>query len=236
VEKILVKIIYDNCKGDQNLQEGWGFSALIEANDRKILFDTGNNQEAFFSNVEKMNINLEEVTEVMFSHKHADHTTGCMEILGKLQKNCTVYLPKGFPSKKIPSDLNTQKVNAFLEIKRDIFSLVLRAGFFLYEQILLLQIEKGLVAVTGCAHPGIVNILKAAQKRLQKPDYFVLGGFHLFRKSCSISEDIVKQFQSLGVKKVAPCHCSGEKTIELFEHAYQQNFYKIGTGSIIEIT
>lgn len=234
MKKVLAKIIYDNRTTSPNLQEGWGFSALIETAERKILFDTGHNQEVFFSNVEKMQIHLDEITDVIFSHKHVDHITGCLEILGKL-RNCDVYLPPGFPSKKIPKELKIQTVRDFLEIRRDTFSLVLRAGFFLYEQMLLLQIEKGLVVVTGCAHPGIINILKAAQNKLQKPLYFVLGGFHLFRKNCSTREEIVRQFQALEVKNVAPCHCSGDEIIEIFEHVYNKNFYKVGAGSIIEI-
>lgn len=235
MRKVIVKVIYDNRKENQELREGWGFSALIEANDRKILFDTGNDQEDFLSNAEKMHIPLAEITDVMFSHVHKDHTTGSLEILGRLHKNCSVYLPKGFPSKKIPRELHIQQVKDFQEIKKDIFSLVLKAGFFLYEQILILQMEKGLVAITGCAHPGIVNILKAAQDQLQKPIYFVLGGFHLFRKSSSFNEEVVKQFQTLGVKNVAPCHCTGDTTIALFEQAYLEHFHKMGAGSIIEI-
>jgi len=236
MEKTKITILYDNCKENRELQEGWGFSALVETSHRKILFDTGNDRDAFFSNIEKLGIDCGEITDVVFSHKHSDHVAGCKEILEKMRQDCRVYLPKGFPSKRVPSHLQIQKVSDFQEIDDNLFSLVLKGGIFLYEQSLILQTEKGLIIMTGCAHPGITNILEAAQKRLKAPLYLVLGGFHLFRKNGRSVEGVVRQFQSLGVSKVAPCHCSGERAIKKFQEAYQHDFYTIGTGSVLTIS
>lgn len=230
---MIIKVIYDNCKESQDLQEGWGFSALIEISDRKILFDTGNDQKVFFSNAKKMKISLAEVTDVVFSHKHKDHVTGCKEILENLKENSRVYVPKGFPIKKIPSHLQLQKVEDFVEIDENIFSMVLKGGLFLYEQFLILQTQKGLVIITGCAHPGIITIIKAAQKKMKKTIYFVLGGFHLFNKNAQFTKQIVSEFESLQVEKVAPCHCSGEKTIKQFQEVYKDCFYKVGAGTVL---
>ncbi len=236
MKKTTIKIIYDNCKQNIELQEDWGFSALIEHNHRKILFDTGNNQEIFFSNLGKMGIHLEEITDVIFSHKHKDHITGCKDILEQLQKNSRVYLPKGFPLKKVPQQhLQIQMVTNFIEIDKNIYAMPLKGGFFLNEQCLILDTEKGLVVVTGCAHPGIINIVEAAKKRLNKRIYLLLGGFHLFRKSCHRIDEIVDKMKLLQVEKVAPCHCSGQQAIQQFEKVYNTNFYNVGVGSIITI-
>jgi 7,8-dihydropterin-6-yl-methyl-4-(beta-D-ribofuranosyl)aminobenzene 5'-phosphate synthase len=113
---------------------------------------------------------------------------------------------------------------------------VFRGGFFLKEQALILQMEKGLVVVTGCAHPGIVQILTTAQELLKRPLYFVLGGFHLFRTTCNTVKNVVGAFQTLQVKQVAPCHCSGASAMAQFQEAYQDSFYKIGTGTVLKIT
>ena len=135
-KEITIKIIYDNCKENNDLQEGWGFSALIEIGHRKMLFDTGNDRNVFFPNLEKMGIDYREITDVIFSHKHDDHVAGCEEILKKLRQDCRVYLPKGFPSKKVPKNLQMQKVADFIEIEKDVFSIVLKGGIFLCEQSL----------------------------------------------------------------------------------------------------
>lgn len=236
MKQTIIKIIYDNCKVCPELQEDWGFSALIEMEDRKILFDTGNDPKIFFSNLEKMNIRLEEITDVVFSHKHKDHIAGCKEILEKLPENSRVYLPKGFPLRKIPKEnLQIKIVTDFLEIDKDLSSISLKGGFFWQEQSLIVQTEKGLVIVTGCAHPGIINIIEAAMKGLNKPVYLLLGGFHLFRKSCRFVDEIVHKVKSLQVENVAPCHCSGQHAILQFQKAYGNNFYMVGVGTTISI-
>lgn len=236
VNKIIITVIYDNCKENRDLQEGWGFSALVETGQRKILFDTGNERDVFFSNAEKLGIDCGAITDVVFSHKHGDHIAGCKEILGKMRDGCKVYLPKGFPFKLVPKNLQIQEVSDFQQIEKKVFSMVLKGGIFLYEQSLILQTEKGLIIITGCAHPGITNILESAQKRLKAPLYLVLGGFHLFRKSGRSIEKIVNKFQALGVSRVAPCHCSGGRAIKKFQEVYQHDFCKIGTGSILVIS
>lgn len=235
MNELTIKILYDNCKEASDLQEGWGFSAVIKTQEHNILFDTGNDQKAFFSNSEKMQLSLEDITEVFFSHKHNDHITGCTEILSRLKDLTPVYIPKGFPAQKIPQNLNVQTVKGLTQIDKGVFSLVLRSGLFLHEQALILETDKGLVIITGCAHPGITTIVETAQKNLKRPVYLVVGGFHLFKKSCSFVNNIIDTFHSLGVKKVAPCHCSGEKAIKQFEKAYDRSFYKIGTGTILTI-
>jgi 7,8-dihydropterin-6-yl-methyl-4-(beta-D-ribofuranosyl)aminobenzene 5'-phosphate synthase len=235
MDGITIKLIYDNCCEDRRLQAGWGFSCLIQMSKHTILFDTGDDTGAFFSNAEKMDVNLDEITEVVFSHKHDDHTTGSYEILEKLQETVQIYVPKGFPLQKIPPYLQVETVVNFTQIDKEIFSMVLRGGLFLFEQVLVLNREKGLVVITGCAHPGIVTILKTVQKKFQKPIHFVLGGFHLFKKSDRVIEKIVSEFQFLKVEKVAPCHCSGSRTSYLFQEAFQDSFCKIGTGSILNI-
>lgn len=47
-----------------------------------------------------------------------------------------------------------------------VYSFVLKGGFFLYEQTLVIETAKGLVVITSCAHPGIVPILKEAGSTL----------------------------------------------------------------------
>lgn len=111
----------------------------------------------------------------------------------------------------------------------------MKGGFRLYEQALLLKTKKGLIVITGCAHPGIVHLLEVAKARLGQPIHLVLGGFHLFRNSMSQIDEIVHKFEILQVEMAAPCHCSGELAIQRFQHAFQDRFHKIGTGTVLTI-
>lgn len=235
---VKITILYDNRCDNTHLQEGWGFSALIEYNECKILFDTGGDVSAFSSNIEKLQLSYNEVTHLLFSHRHWDHIAGFKKIIKELNKDTALYVPKRFPwlllQKASSSRLKKIKVvRSFEEIAPNIYSLVLKGGFLLYEQVLVLRTPKGLGIITGCAHPGIVQILKAAQDHLQSNIYFVLGGFHQLFTPAKQSADIVKQFQVMNVQKVAPCHCSGDHLIRQFQDAFRSNFSKIGTGTIL---
>lgn len=234
---VKITILYDNRCDNCALQEGWGFSAFIEYDGLRILFDTGGEAEALVSNVDKMSLPFKEVTHLLFSHRHWDHIAGFKEIIRKISPETELYVPRTFPWMLVrwgSSCLKKAKVvRSFETIAPNVYSLVLRGGFWLYEQALILKTSEGLGIITGCAHPGIIQILKAAREHLQTDISFVLGGFHQLFSPAEQSANIVKQFQMMKVQKVAPCHCSGDHLIRQFQEAYGSNFFKIGTGTIL---
>ncbi len=58
----------------------WGFSALVEADGRKILFDTGFRPQTVLHNAAVLGIDLSAVTDVVLSHNHGDHTGGLLTL------------------------------------------------------------------------------------------------------------------------------------------------------------
>jgi 7,8-dihydropterin-6-yl-methyl-4-(beta-D-ribofuranosyl)aminobenzene 5'-phosphate synthase len=58
----------------------WGFAALVEVDGRRILFDTGGNEDTVARNLKALRLDLGGVEQVIFSHNHADHTTGLMPL------------------------------------------------------------------------------------------------------------------------------------------------------------
>jgi len=81
-----------------------------------------------------------------------------------------------------------------------------------------------------------VNILKKAKEMFPDENvYLVLGGFYLFGASDSELKTIIDDFKKLGVQRVVPCHCSGDKCRELFKKEYKENFIENGVGKIIKI-
>ncbi|MDP2054369.1 MAG: MBL fold metallo-hydrolase, partial [Acidobacteriota bacterium] len=58
----------------------WGFAALVEADGRRILIDTGARPETVLRNVEEMRVDLSNVTDVVLTHNHADHTGGLLAL------------------------------------------------------------------------------------------------------------------------------------------------------------
>ncbi len=234
-------VIYDNAKDNETLQEGFGFSCLIEFGNTKILFDTGGSRTRFFANINKLGIDLKSVTHIVFSHKHFDHIAGFEEILN-IVSNAQVYLPSDFPDslvQQVPSNIDAKRINSFTEITKDVYSLPLlgkHLSISIHEQSLVFNTQKGLIILTGCGHPGIVHIVKMAQERFPTQKVLlVMGGFHLYQSWRFTSARVVRQIKELGVEKVAPCHCSGKMASKQFQKRYGENFIKVGTGTILEL-
>jgi arylsulfatase A-like enzyme/metal-dependent hydrolase (beta-lactamase superfamily II) len=58
----------------------WGFAALVTADGRRLLFDTGARPETVLHNARELKIELSGVTEVILSHHHGDHTGGLVTL------------------------------------------------------------------------------------------------------------------------------------------------------------
>jgi 7,8-dihydropterin-6-yl-methyl-4-(beta-D-ribofuranosyl)aminobenzene 5'-phosphate synthase len=237
VKPVTIRVIYDNNPYDSHLKPEWGFSCFIQGTEKTILFDTGGSGATLLSNMEKLKIKPEQVDLIFLSHNHSDHTGGLIEFL-KNNNKVIVFLPQSFPSrfKKDIENSGAQyiEVKEPIEICKDVCSPG-ELGFSIKEQSLLIKTGKGLVVITGCAHPGIVEIVKKAKKLLNEDIYLILGGFHMLNTSEKKIKETVLEFEKLGVKKVAPCHCSGELCQKIFEDLYKQNFIKLGVGGKVKV-
>ncbi len=229
--------LYDNYLYDPDLKTGWGFSCLVKVKDKNILFDTGADDFTLLDNMKNLKIDPKDINIIVLSHIHGDHTGGLWGILEK-NSNLTVYLPRSFPrdfKKKVQSyKAKVVEVDDPAVIFESV-STTGELGTWIKEQSLIVKTTKGLVVITGCAHPGIVDILREVKKITGEDIYLVLGGFHLSGSSDSELKKIVKAFRELEVKKVAPCHCSGDRTRRLFKDEYQKDFISNGVGKVIEI-
>jgi 7,8-dihydropterin-6-yl-methyl-4-(beta-D-ribofuranosyl)aminobenzene 5'-phosphate synthase len=65
---------------DGNELGEWGFSALVEADGHRILFDTGAHPDLVLKNAQSLGIDLTTIPEVVLSHNHADHVGGLLTL------------------------------------------------------------------------------------------------------------------------------------------------------------
>jgi len=235
--KVTLITVYDNYEHDPELKTGWGFSCLVKVGGKNILFDTGGESSTLLFNMQKLGIDPKTINTIVLSHIHGDHTGGLSGIL-EINSNLDVYLLKSFPG-DFKNTVKSYKANV-IEVSDPIkiyenVSTTGELGTWIGEQALLVKTDKDLVVITGCAHPGIVEILREAKKITNEEIYLVLGGFHLGGTGDSKLRDIIKSFRELGVKKAAPCHCSGDRTRELFKEEYGEDFIANGVGMVIEI-
>lgn len=64
----------------------WGFAALVEADGRRVLLDTGAHSETVLQNVRELKIDLSDVKEVILTHNHWDHVRGLMTLRRETMK------------------------------------------------------------------------------------------------------------------------------------------------------
>jgi len=62
----------------------WGFAALVQADGKLILFDTGNFPDTVLRNARALDVDLAGVDEVILSHFHGDHTGGLLQLRREL--------------------------------------------------------------------------------------------------------------------------------------------------------
>ena len=85
--------VLNDAFGDRpGLEQDWGYSALIEFEGKRILFDTGDNIAVFRKNVEALHVDLTRLDMVVITHAHGDHTAGLRYVLSK-SPHVKLYVP-----------------------------------------------------------------------------------------------------------------------------------------------
>jgi 7,8-dihydropterin-6-yl-methyl-4-(beta-D-ribofuranosyl)aminobenzene 5'-phosphate synthase len=211
-----ITIIYDNEVRKASLRQGHGFSALIEdAEVSPLLFDTGADGPALLHNMRELNIDPQDISIIVISHAHGDHTGGLSEIL-KINRIAELYLPSSF-SRAFPGRKVTM-VEGPVQIRENIFS---TGELDEVEQSLALKTDRGIFVITGCAHPGMVSILATAAKFGEL--YGIAGGFHGFHN--------FKAFRGLSL--ICPCHCTTYK--QEIRDLFKDKVLECGAGLAIEL-
>ena len=109
------------------------------------------------------------------------------------------------------------------------------AGF--PELSLALKTEKGVVLITGCSHSTVEAIIRATKQYLGSPIELVEGGFHLLPYDAAYISKIAHLMKDdLGVRRVAPAHCTGNLAFKIFRDLYGENYNYAGLESEVMFT
>ena len=159
-----ITVVYDNNAFDPRLTTGWGFAAWLEYGDRVLLFDTGADGTVLLRNMARLGLDPGAIDIVLLSHAHGDHTGGLATLLD-INPEVTVYVPQGF-SQQFKDQVRAQAANLVevgdgLEISPGLWSTG-QMGTGIVEQALVARTARGLVVVTGCAHPGVDRMVGRA--------------------------------------------------------------------------
>lgn len=237
----VLTILYDNTTDRADLKPDWGFAALIEGLGKTILFDTGTKPEILVHNCRVLGVDLARVEILIISHPHGDHTGGIMTVLKKSPR-LKAYIP-GVAENPLPpqSGLDRSAIaaeGAEVVLVKEPIEVI--PGVYLTGQMIgaapipevsvILDSGHGVTLLTGCAHPGIVEITQKAAALRGQPVGCVLGGFHLMSTPEAKVKDIIAKLKGLGAVKCGATHCTGEAAIAVFKKEFGEAFITLGVG------
>ncbi|MBN2073029.1 MAG: MBL fold metallo-hydrolase [Actinobacteria bacterium] len=255
-----ITILVDNYVSSRKLKAEHGWSAVIEDGNEKILFDCGQS-DLLLDNAKVLGFDLNEITKIVLSHGHYDHTGGLLPLLKYLNRNIDIYAhPSVFEEKfsryrgfngfnesryiGIPEKMQVyEKKGAKFLLSKDpvkISSSILLSGQIKKEGIIdeasgyndehffiksgdkfvndpllddisiFISLPGLLLVVAGCAHSGIINILKkAGELKLIDKEMAIVGGLHLSGAGKQDIDNIIKELQKYDIRLLVPSHCTG---------------------------
>jgi 7,8-dihydropterin-6-yl-methyl-4-(beta-D-ribofuranosyl)aminobenzene 5'-phosphate synthase len=248
---VVFTILCDNISQSDSIFADHGFSCLIESGDHTCLFDAGNDPEKFMANVGKIGVDCSGIESVFISHIHGDHMGGLSPILEECNRP-TLCMPVSYPRPDGESfgDRADADFSAMLQQLRPFVSEIMQSrepatfggdfhttgviDHWSYEQALILPTSKGLAIITGCAHPGIVDVVRHAREQMRQDVYFVMGGFHLMRSDSAKVDSVVQELRQL-TKYIGPCHCTGEKARAIIKAVFGEYYVDVHAGLRLQL-
>lgn len=232
-ETMTFTILYDNNAYSPALRTDWGFACMVKTGAATVLFDTGGNGAILMGNMAELDLDPRAIDVVVLSHAHGDHTGGLARLLDTAA-GPVVYVPAAFPASfkadvRVRTDL--VEVTDPIEVLPGIYTTG-EVGSSIVEQALVVETAEGLVVVTGCAHPGVVEMVRRSKEVTEGEVALVMGGFHLRDASRGRIGAIIADLHDLGVQRVAPCHCTGELARQMFADAFGVDCTLAGVGQV----
>ncbi|MFO7685519.1 MAG: MBL fold metallo-hydrolase [Desulfobacterales bacterium] len=254
-----------------------GFACYVETDDCNYLFDTGQGF-GIVQNSLALRKDLRDITAIMISHGHYDHTGGLPAVL-QLRGPVDVYAhPDIFMERIWSAEGNTRFIGIpysrrYLESLGARFRLqtgmvAVGPNVFLTGEIprtstfekgdakmtavtpggerihpdplkddlsLIVDSEKGLILVLGCAHAGMINIIEYALEKTKRDKiYAIIGGTHLGFASDAQFNETLKVIERYNIERIGVSHCTGLPRAAMLHAKLKERFFFGSVGSTLE--
>jgi 7,8-dihydropterin-6-yl-methyl-4-(beta-D-ribofuranosyl)aminobenzene 5'-phosphate synthase len=104
------------------------------------------------------------------------------------------------------------------------------------DQSLVLETERGLVLVLGCAHAGMVNIIHHVMDQMKSDRFYaILGGTHLDFLTPDQVEASIQSLRKIRFEKIGVSHCTGMRAASRLYQEFGERFFQGCVGSVLEV-
>ena len=104
------------------------------------------------------------------------------------------------------------------------------------DQSLILDTEKGLVLILGCAHSGMINIIRHVIHKTGKEKFYaILGGTHLDFLAPEQLEESTRYLKTIEFEKIGGSHCTGMRAAFRLHQEFGDRFFQGCVGSVLEV-
>lgn len=115
-------VVLSTMLADKGIGE-WGFSAVVEADGHRLLFDTGARPTTVLDNARELKVDLAGIRDVVLSHNHGDHTGGLLTLRRESARSAPDALSRAYVGKGIflgrPDERGSAERNVMLGIRKD---------------------------------------------------------------------------------------------------------------------
>lgn len=112
---------------------------------------------------------------------------------------------------------------------------------FGHEQSLLVEEKGNLILFAGCAHRGIVNILRRAEEVAGRAPTHVLAGMHLVKSGLDVAEEnafigtLADELMKYGNTRFFTMHCTGEEQYAKLRSLMGDRIEYLACGDVLTI-
>jgi len=107
---------------------------------------------------------------------------------------------------------------------------------FLDDQSLILDTDKGMVLILGCAHSGMINIIHHVVNKMGKGKFYaILGGTHLDFLTPEQLEGSIRSLKKMDIEKIGVSHCTGMRAAFRLHQEFGNRFFYGCVGSVLEV-